>query len=109
MKEWPSTYRNPIFLTQTELDEWHTIYNNEEQDKDSWWFVFQDWSAEWNPDRGSFWLKNDEFTTNDGSKPLLIVHGLYWGALKGWHRAELWGIDGNGAGRMVKLLSNVEY
>jgi hypothetical protein len=108
-REWPSTYKHPIFLTPTELKEWRTIYDIEEQDKESWWFVFQDWNAEWNPDRGSFWLENEEFTVNEGATPLLIVHGLYWGSLAGGHRAELWGIDGNGEAQMVKILSDVTY
>ncbi len=109
MNEWPATYKNPIFLTPAELNEWRAIYDKEEQDKDSWWFVFQDWDAEWEPAEDSFWLKHKEFKTPDGSTPLLIVHGLYWGALAGGHRAELWGIDGQGLGHMVKILSDITY
>ncbi len=109
MAEWPSTYRNPIFLTPTELKEWRTIYEQGGIDKDSWWFVFQDWDADWNPEKESFWLENEEFKTSDGSTPLLIVQGLYWGSLAGGHRAEMWGIDVNGHGRLDRLLSDVTY
>ncbi len=109
MSDWPSTYKNPVFLTPEELVEWRSIYQANEPDQDAWWFVFQDWDADWQLKEDSFWLRDHAFHVADGLKPLLVVCGMYWGSLAGGHRAELWGVDEHGDGSFIEFLADVTY
>ena len=106
---WPSTYRNPVFLTPDELTEWRQTYDSEEDDRESWWFVFQDWNAEVNPSSDSFWLRDTTIEPADGHTLVLITWGLCWGSLAGGHRAELWGIDADGNESFLQDLGDVTY
>lgn len=91
MAEWPSMYRNAVFLTPEETAEWHGQYD--EPSDAPWWCVFQSWDFECFP-----W---DELSGLDPSRmpgtfPLLITEGLAWGCLAGGGRSEWWasGPDG---------------
>lgn len=106
---WPSTYRNAVFLTPDELRAWRTIYEAEEPDQDSWWFVFQEWDVQLNPPSDSFWLEDSAAHCDAGMTPVLIVCGLSWGSLAGGQRAELWSIAESGSERFVGIVGDVTF
>jgi hypothetical protein len=106
---WPSSYRNPIFLTPAELAEWRQLYDSGESDQESWWFVFQDWNAEPNPASDSFWLRDTPIQGADDVTPVLVTWGLCWGSLAGGHHAELWGVDADGKERFLQDVGDVQY
>jgi hypothetical protein len=109
VSEWPSTYQHPVFVTPDELTEWHNIYDAEESDRDSWWYVFQDWDAQVDPPPDSLWLRDRAVQQPDGVTPVLVVWGLCWGSLAGGRRAELWGIDSDGSESLLQHLGDVTY
>ncbi|HUG66910.1 MAG TPA: hypothetical protein VMM76_04100 [Pirellulaceae bacterium] len=109
ISEWPSTYRHPVFLTSDELTEWRYIYNAEETDQESWWYVFQDWDAQLNPSSDSFWLRDMALPQIDGTTPVLVVWGLCWGSLAGGHHAELWQIDDGGKEVFLRDVGDLTY
>lgn len=86
--EWPSTYRNPVFLTPQELREWNEIYSGPEDS--AWWYAFQDWDVVANPQPDSFWMEHCRYAVGDDSIPLLVSWGLQWGSMAGGQTAELW-------------------
>ncbi len=107
--QWPSNYRHPVFLTPSELTEWRQTYDAEEDDQESWWYVFQDWDAELNPSPDSYWLRDTKIECVSNLTPVLIVHGLCWGSLAGGHHAELWGVDISGQESFLQDLGEVTY
>ncbi len=109
VSQWPSRYRHPVFITPDELAEWRKIYDAEESDQESWWYVFQDWDAQLNPSPDSFWLRDAPVKIPTDVTPTLIVWGLCWGSLAGGHRAELWGIDRTGNESFLQDVGDVMY
>jgi hypothetical protein len=104
---WPSTYRNPVFLTPDELKEWQQIYDADEKDQESWWFVFQHWDTEINPAADSFWLRDRPVQPAKGRTLALISCGLYWGSLAGGSVAELWEIDADGTEAFLEIVGDI--
>lgn len=91
------------------MTEWRSLYDAEETDQDSWWYVFQDWDAQLNPSADSFWLRDMSVQHDIGITPALIVWGLCWGSLAGGHHAELWGIDHAGNESFLQDVGDVTY
>lgn len=104
--EWPSEYRNAIFLTPDELDEWNTQYN--EPDDAHWWYCFQNWNVEFNPSSDSFWLEGSEYAIPDGASSAIATWGTSWGSLAGGITGELWCIE-NGSERRLGELAAIDF
>lgn len=109
MSEWPSSYKNTIYLTPEELEEWRAIYDAEEPDKDSWWFVFQWWEAQLNPPPDSFWLQHVPPQQSTELTRVLIITGLSWGSLQGGENIEFCEIDRNGQISPLQSLGDTTF
>ena len=104
--EWPSQYRNAVFLTPDELREWNAQYN--EPDDARWWYCFQNWNVEFDPPSDSFWLDYSDYVIPDGALSAIATWGLSWGSLAGGMNAELWCIE-NGVERLMGDLADVTF
>ncbi len=97
MSEWPSTYRNSVFLTPDELSEWHMIYDRPWYDWElPWWYVFQHWEIQSNPSLDAPWHKIATKGVAEHATPLLVKWEICWGPLFGGNEAELWCVDADG-------------
>ncbi|QEG24845.1 hypothetical protein MFFC18_47680 [Mariniblastus fucicola] len=104
--EWPSEYRNAVFLTPVELREWNTLYDEPEDAQ--WWYCFQNWDVEFDPSPDSFWLEHSEYAVPVGAKSAIATWGLSWGSLAGGVKAELWAIE-NDSAQLLGLLGDATF
>jgi hypothetical protein len=104
--EWPSEYRNAVFLTPDELSDWHAQYD--EPDDAHWWYCFQDWNVEFDPPSDSFWLEGSEYTIPNGASSAIATWGMSWGSLAGGVTGELWCIE-NGLERRLGDLAMIDF
>ncbi len=92
--EWPSTYRNRVFLTADEFKEWNRNYD--EPKYSPWWYVYQYWEIEPNPPQDLLWLKRSQYTLPPHATSLLVSWGLCLDAIAGRGEGELWHLDQSG-------------
>ncbi|WP_283431300.1 hypothetical protein [Neorhodopirellula lusitana] len=106
MNEWPSEYRNAVFLTPDELREWNSQYDEPEDAR--WWYCFQNWDVDFDPPSDSFWLEHSEYVIPAHARSAIATWGLSWGSLAGGVKAELWSIE-NGTEQLMGLLGDATF
>lgn len=104
--EWPSQYRNAVFLTPDELREWNSQYD--EPEDAHWWYCFQNWDVEFDPPSDSFWLEHCDYAIPPSALTAIATWGLSWGSLAGGIKAELWIIE-NGTETLLGDLGDVTF
>ena len=91
---WPGEVKNSVFLTPSELSDWHAQNDHPEKNTFSW-FAYQWWDIEDEIEGKSLWFMDGPPTLPSEMTPWLVHWGLQWGDLAGGEKAELWGWNGS--------------